>query len=38
MVGPPSLEETLGGLVQQSPEILAQRFAEVGIDLGGSDT
>jgi len=37
-VGPPSLEETLGDLVEQSPQVFAQRFAEMGIDLGGSDT
>ena len=24
--------------MEQSPEVLAQRFAEVGVDLGGSDT
>lgn len=37
MVGPPSLEETVGGLAQQLPEILTQGFAQVGVDLGGAD-
>jgi hypothetical protein len=38
MVGPPSLEQTLGGLMEQSPQVIAQRFAEMGVDLGGADT
>jgi hypothetical protein len=37
MLGPPSLEETLGGLPEQLPQILTQRFAQMGIDLGGTD-
>ena len=38
MAGPPSLEETLGDLVKQSPQIFTQRFAQVGVDLRGADT
>ena len=38
MLGPPSLEETFGRFVQQPPQALAQRFAEMGVDLGGADT
>ena len=38
MAGPPSLEETLGDLVEQSPQIFTQRFAQVGVDLRGADT
>ncbi len=37
MVGPPSLEEAIGGLAEQLPEILTQRFTEVGVDLRGSN-
>jgi hypothetical protein len=33
MVGPPSLEETIGGLAEQLPKILTQRFAQVSVDL-----
>jgi len=38
MMGPPSLEETLGDLVQQVPQVLTQRFAQMRIDFGGADT
>lgn len=34
--GSPSLEEAVGGLTEQLPKILAQRFGEVGIDLRGA--
>ena len=37
MFGPPSLEEAVGGLTEQLPEILAQRFGQVGVDLRGAD-
>jgi hypothetical protein len=37
MVRPPSLEETVGGLAEQLPEILTQWFRQVGVDLRGSD-
>ena len=36
MLRPPSLEETVSGLAEQFSEILAQRLAQVGIDLRGS--
>jgi len=36
MLRPPSLKETVGGLTEQFSEILAQRFAQVGVDLRGS--
>ena len=37
MVRPPSLEETVGGLAEQLPEIFPQRFGQVGVDLRGAD-
>ena len=37
-MGPPSLEEAVGDLAKQSPQVFAQRFAEMGVDLGRSDT
>ena len=37
MVGPPSLEETLGDVVKQTPQVFTQRFAQVSVDLGGAD-
>jgi hypothetical protein len=37
MLRPPSLEETVGGLAEQLPQILTQGFGEVGVDLGRLD-
>jgi|TARA_B100000949_G_scaffold228741_1_gene236708 hypothetical protein len=38
LVGPPSLEETVGGLAEDFPEVLAEWFTEMGIDFRGTDT
>ncbi len=37
MPGPPSLEETVGGLAEQLAEVVTQWFGQVGVDLRGSD-
>ena len=37
-LGPPSFEQTLGGLGEQLPEVLTQRFTQVGVYLRGSYT
>jgi hypothetical protein len=37
MVRPPSLEEAVGGLAEQLPEVLPQRFGQVGVDLRRAD-
>lgn len=37
MAGPPSLKETVGRLAEHLPEVLPQRFAQVGVDLRRSD-
>ena len=37
MLGPHSLEETIGGLAEQLAEVLTQRFGEVSVYLRGSD-
>ena len=36
MAGPPSLEESIGGLTEEITELVPQRIGEVGVDLGGS--
>jgi hypothetical protein len=38
MAGPPSLEEAIGGLAEEMTELIPQRIAQVGVDLGGSQT
>jgi hypothetical protein len=38
MAGPPSLEETVGGLGQELAELVTQHISEMSVDLGGPDT
>jgi hypothetical protein len=37
MAGPPSLEETRGGVAEQLPQILTQRFAQMRIHFRRAD-